>query len=497
MDTAMVNSVAHARDIAARAAARVEAEVAKKTKSRQPNRIYEGDTVICETSDGRIFFQEVKANCTIRVGKKLTPLKPVIGAFYGSIFEEQNKKLVAVSGGLFPDPVAPETGEFEVPDTDNRNYTDTNSAQKLSVHDITGMRESGASGREIIQKLVENSETWDAKTEFSKQKYLKKKQQKYMPRVRFLKCTADSLCRTYRAKNPSKICNIREDSLGQILMYANIHAEAQVLVVDTCMGLVTGAIAERQAGLGRIIAGYEGQQLAADILRRFNFDKSTMESIHTFPLNSVQYLEMKEEDIPESEQVVKDRLSEEEKLRLEAERVAEYTEEEQEKYYIKKARRAAEKMQRQPATTVREWIRNQSDSLVIASHYDPEPVLLALLPYLKCSRPFVVYCEYMEPLTRLFGKLQQMDSVIDVQLSETWTREHQILPGRTHPEMKMNAFSGYLLTGTKVVNVDAPTLRQLESKPTMRKTAAPDNDATEPSAKRVKTDSATAESSEQ
>ncbi|KAJ0402965.1 hypothetical protein P43SY_009222 [Pythium insidiosum] len=387
MDSAsMVNTVAHARDIAARAAARVEAEIAKKTKARQPNRIYEGDTVICETSDGRIFFQEVKGSCTIRVGKKLTPLKPVIGAFYGSIFEEQNKKLVPVSGGLFPDPVAPETGEFEVPDTDNRNYTDTNSAQKLSVHDITGMRESGASGREIIQKLVENSETWDAKTEFSKQKYLKKKQQKYMPRVRFLKCTAESLCRTYRAKNPSKICNIREDSLGQILMYANIHAEAQVLVVDTCMGLVTGAIVERQAGLGRIIAGFEGQQLSADILRRFNFDKSTMESIHTFPLNSVQYLEM----------------------------------------------------------------------------------------------------------------LQQMDSVIDVQLSETWTREHQILPGRTHPEMKMNAFSGYLLTGTKVLHVDAATLRRLDSKSTVRKPAADDDDSAvvEPAAKRVKTEQASSDSNE-
>lgn len=65
--------------------------------------------------------------------------------------------------------------------------------------------------------------------------------------------------------------NLREDSLGQILVYANIFAGAQVLVVDTCMGLVTGAIAERQAGNGRVIAGYEGQQPCADILRRFNF----------------------------------------------------------------------------------------------------------------------------------------------------------------------------------------------------------------------------------
>lgn len=70
---------------------------------------------------------------------------------------------------------------------------------------------------------------------------------------------------------PARHSNLREDSLGQILVYANIFASAQVLVVDTCMGLVTGAIAERQAGNGRIIAGFEGQQVCADILRRFNF----------------------------------------------------------------------------------------------------------------------------------------------------------------------------------------------------------------------------------
>lgn len=67
---------------------------------------------------------------------------------------------------------------------------------------------------------------------------------------------------------------MREDSLGQILVYGNIYATSTVLVVDTCMGLVTGAIAERQDGNGRILAGYEGQQPAADILRRFNFGTS-------------------------------------------------------------------------------------------------------------------------------------------------------------------------------------------------------------------------------
>ncbi|KUF79221.1 bZIP transcription factor 1 [Phytophthora nicotianae] len=226
---------------------------------RLPYVIYEGDTVICQTSDGRMFFQAVAKD--------------------DAIFEEQNKKLVKVTGGLFPDPVAPETGDGFVPDGDNRHYADTNSAQTLKQTDIGELREKGASGKEIIQKLVENSSTWETKTEFSKQKYLKKKQQKYMPRVRFLRCTAESLCRTYRLKNPAKICNLREDSLGQILVYGNIFAGGQVLVVDTCMGLVTGAIAERQGGSGRIICPYEGQQPAADILRRFNFGTVLMSSL--------------------------------------------------------------------------------------------------------------------------------------------------------------------------------------------------------------------------
>lgn len=124
---------------------------------------------------------------------------------FRSTFEYQNQKLVKVSGGLFPDPVAPEFGEAIVPICDNRHYTDTNSAQKLSSESIAELRSQGATGKEIIEALVENSATWNDRTEFSKQKYLKKKQTKYMPRVRVLKCTAESLCKTYRMKNPEKI----------------------------------------------------------------------------------------------------------------------------------------------------------------------------------------------------------------------------------------------------------------------------------------------------
>lgn len=400
-----------------------------------------------------MFFQAIAKGESIRVGKKVASLKPVIGSYYGAIFEEQNKKLVKVTGGLFPDPVAPEIGEGFNPDGDNRHYADTNSAQTLKQTDIGELREKGASGQEIIQKLVENSSTWETKTEFSKQKYLKKKQKKYMPRVRFLRCTAESLCRTYRLKNPTKICNLREDSLGQILVYANIFAGGQVLVVDTCMGLVAGAIAERQGGSGRIICPYEGQQPAADILRRFNFDKPTLESIHYMPFNQVRMLEMHENEVVEPTQMARDGLTHEERQRLAAERAKKFTPEEQKRFAQKKALREQTKLLRQNPSTIREWVREKSDSLVIAANYDPEEVLMALLPYLGRSKPFVVYSEFLEPLTRTFATLQKMEAMIDLQLNETWTRENQVLPGRTHPEMTMSACSGYLLSGIKILEI--------------------------------------------
>jgi tRNA (adenine58-N1)-methyltransferase non-catalytic subunit len=61
---------------------------------------------------------------------------------------------------------------------DNRSFTDTNTAQKLTDADIHQLRDSGASAKEIITSLITNSETWNNKTEFSQEKWLMRKQKK-------------------------------------------------------------------------------------------------------------------------------------------------------------------------------------------------------------------------------------------------------------------------------------------------------------------------------
>jgi len=61
----------------------------------------------------------------------------------------------------------------------NSYYTDTNTAQKLSNEDIKRLKGQGLSGKDIIQNLIDHSDTFASKNEYAQEKWLKKKDNKY------------------------------------------------------------------------------------------------------------------------------------------------------------------------------------------------------------------------------------------------------------------------------------------------------------------------------
>lgn len=63
--------------------------------------------------------------------------------------------------------------------TDNRNLNMDTETQALNSDDIIKLRESGSSASEIVGTIVENSRTFTSKTEYSQEKYLRKKEKKY------------------------------------------------------------------------------------------------------------------------------------------------------------------------------------------------------------------------------------------------------------------------------------------------------------------------------
>lgn len=86
----------------------------------------------------------------------------------------------------------------------NQTIWDDGTSQTLKKEDIDGFREKGVTGTEIVSHLLENSKSFQIKTEFSQEKYVNKKEEKYSEWVEILKPNIRHLSKIYH-QDPTKI----------------------------------------------------------------------------------------------------------------------------------------------------------------------------------------------------------------------------------------------------------------------------------------------------
>ena len=89
----------------------------------------------------------------------------------------------------------------------------------------------------------------------------------------------------------------------------------------------------------------------------------------------------------------------------------------------------------------------KGDALIIVGKEHPTNIFMKLIKFLEISRPFVVYSPLREPLQDLYCDLKQRNDIISLRLTESWLRDYQILPERTHPDIRISGSGGYLLSG--------------------------------------------------
>ena len=438
--------------------------------------VRENDVVILKFADGRQLFAQCHRKS--KRGPDVGPLKIskthystscLIGLPYGTVLEVGRNKLEALppTEDIIPTFAASDGDEEALSSNpsidqarDNRHIHDNNTSQALDQKKLLEMRKTVADGSAIVKEIVANSATFSLKTDFSRAKYIQKKQLKYQPRCRITRCTAATICEALYVKDPKKYLTMRQDTLGQILSYANITAGAQVLVWESLWGLVTGAIAERMGGYGRIFSVYETDTPTHnEIVARFNLnfrEQHTIKWVHSGDVFKGENGTDKEK----GEQLLEDDLEAQERDLLEwpcplQDHTIDYmrtfdSRKAQRDFLVKRSARFARKLTRHSPDEARALLHERKcDSLVIAvKKYDSAETVLALLHHLSPSCPFVVYSEFMEPLTAAFRAVQPY--AINLRLSDTWAREYQVLPGRTHPKMDMSQSGGFLLTGIKL-----------------------------------------------
>ena len=397
--------------------------------------ISEGDFVVIKWHDDRS-TNILRVRGEQKLGKLRVPTKPLVGHPYESVFELRDKAIVRVEDDpgflerVFDDLQASGEGN-------NSSYVDSNSAQRLRDEDIRDMKDAGATGIDIMRSLIANSETWAVKTEFAQQKWLSRKSRKYLRRFRASKTTPSLMCEVLFNKNSENICGLRGDAVAQMLSHGGVYAGARVLVCDTTLGLVAGAIAFRMRGHGRILSIFTGQQPHLEYIEPLNLTDKELEIIRSVPCvelasaaDDVQAAGLLNSN--ESDSMSLSDPSPKPNGRSSG------------KPYHSSCKKPYE-LQR-----ARQLLREGVNSLVLVSHFRPLVVLQEAIYLLVPSSPFAVYCEYMEPLVECYLFLQTRGIAIRLNLSETWVRDYQTLPGRFHPAMNMRTSGGYILSGVYI-----------------------------------------------
>jgi len=379
----------------------------------------------------------------LQLGRDLVNLNGILGHNFGTTFQmvsdHRNNKCFNL---VVPQEVISledlfmngEGGE------DNRDLRDDEGSQKLSKQEIVNMREEGVSGHEIVEKLIENSDTFQQKTKFSQAKFLKKKAKKYHHYILVRKPSIRLLMEIHYTADPMKLMNLRVDSLAQILHYTNIRHGGRYLVYETgAQGIVVAAVLERVGAQGRVTHIYQTGQPQTNCLTAMDFSSKVLDNLKVLNIQHLRSLEQgndilaahprtdggpppskkpREGDQPTEEQVAS-AMDKPVRMNLREQSVAAFT----------------------------ELQDTKCDGLIIVCKQHPSTLLTHLTRYLAPSRPFAVYSPYKEPLLDAYIAVKEAGTGIMCSVSETWLRHHQVLPERTHPMVNMSGGGGYLLTG--------------------------------------------------
>lgn len=247
--------------------------------------IKEGDHIVLKRDDN-FWVMQVRVTRFVYIDKHKFTLDGVIGEPYGSKFQLKNESICRIDSST--------ASKLDIPDCgkgiDNRHIVGKDSNQQLSHEEILAMKKDGLTGDSIVGRLIENSSTFSLKTEYAQDKYIAKKKRKHMPVFIILRPSSRLLIEMYFAKSPGKICHLRPDSLAQILTHANVRAHSNVAVVDTCLGLVLGAVMERLGGFGNVIHIYHGQTPMRPVVDYYDFDRNHMNTLHSFPMEKLNLL---------------------------------------------------------------------------------------------------------------------------------------------------------------------------------------------------------------
>lgn len=473
-------------------------------------------------------LHKISQKLTVMLGKNKLEIDCIVGQPFSSIFKMEPKKKerqVFVLQECEKDVSLLEQLQKEFTSgSDNRNISGDGNSQLLSKEEIVGFRDSGMSGSAIVGQLLENSKTFEEKTEYSQKKYLKKKEKKYFDFVSILKPTIRLVSEIIYQQDPEKILGLRCDMLSQLVTAVGVSSGGTYIIYESnCEGLPTASMLNYLGDSGYVLHTYPDLVPPKQAILAMNFSEaqknclvsvniqtlfeklevdpskysgSTVQVVCNSDINESKVLSNSANSAENNERNVSNVLlstasdcenkhlnpgsdsnaksivensetgssSNSDEVNIHAEHCVvkqvcgvDVTDEQLERKrkfsgpIEDNSKKPRWELNAEKAVSILK--NNKADGLVVVAKEDPTNIVLAFLPYLNLSRNFAVYCSFREPLVELYRQLKRRQGVLDMHLTESFLRMHQVLPNRTHPDIVMSGCGGYILTGT-VISVE-------------------------------------------
>lgn len=432
---------------------------------------------------------KVTTNGTLTLGRDTVQMHEIIGKPFWTTFEmipvKEGKQTYFLKEVLQTESLNDLLSELPS-GNDNRSIVDDGTSQKLSKEEILRLQESGKTGKEIVGSLIENNKSFLDRTEYSQEKYLKKKEQKYLRYITIWKPNISLLHDVYFQLDHNKIGNLRMDSLSQLLSYSDVQSDGLYILYDSgSHGLPAAAMLNRIGSNteGHLINLHPGNVPQLALVNAMNFPREQLDrlinvniysflrlyyqgesavldkiskKVHNNCINKVKENEGKNDDeslvnneIPQIEDMKEENLN----------NVNESNDKEHSTNGSLKRKRDKSDIH-EDTTVVKKpkWLMetqyavelvkgSKARGLLIVAKEHPLNIITALLPFLGFSRPFVIYHAHREPLQETYMTLKQKQNVINLRLFSNFLRSYQVLPDRTHPDILTSDTGGYLLSG--------------------------------------------------
>ena len=353
----------------------------------------------------------------------------LIGKQYGTYWK------VLPDGQLCPTSPPSQGAPVEEITATNQTLSDTNTSQRLTTQDIEELKAQVSSGNitaeQVVQTLIEGSETFSGKNAYSQIKYVQRKQRKFSRWFILQEVTPRTLSAYFMSKDPRKIMDLRLDVLSQIICLSNIGATgSRTLVWDETNGFLTSCLLTRMTPTSLLVHVHPDRQMQAQSLMYFNFSSFQRSRLIPWPIASFFDCE---DLIEEDEEKVK------------------WKEPDPERRAIQMRRKEEKQARKQLVTNL--ITNSRFDALIIATNrHEPLEILQKVSSALRPSAKIIIYSSWRELLLPSYVALRKDSTYLDVFGSETWMRPYQAAPGRIHPHMTCNGHSGLILSATRIGN---------------------------------------------